>query len=244
MTVGIGSIIAAPGQGGRLHFVTGVTELAKLRDGRLAVVRSRAVDAPTGARLSAPDPGAAHAPIAGAGPIRLVDPRLVSQLQDAEPLDPVAATAAARGVPVAAEPRIDATDQVSANPFDLSPAEERQVARLRQIDSAVRQEENTHAANAGQFASAPQYTYVTGPDGRRYAVGGQVNVRATNPSGDPRQAERAANILRNAAVSPNAPSAQDLIAARSFGQAAGRAAQAYAAPAQASPEPGAFDLLT
>lgn len=50
---------------------------------------------------------------------------------------------------------------------ELTPGQKEEVARFRQRDAQVRQEENAHAGSAGDLAGPIQYTYVTGPDGRR-----------------------------------------------------------------------------
>ncbi len=236
--VGVGSITATPSTRGELSIVTGVTRIAEVQGATLSLVRSHTVGQPQGSGLVPETPAQ---PVSGQGPIRLIDPRLLNQIPGVEPLGPAGAAAVERLATGEPDPQ-DAVADDDANPLELSAAERRVVDRLRQNDGAVRQEENTHAANAGQFASAPQYTYTTGPDGRRYAIAGQVTVRAVSNSGDSRQAERALNIVRNAALSPNAPSNQDLSAARSFSQAAGRVAEAYAKPGESSVRPGAFDL--
>ncbi|RMD65071.1 MAG: hypothetical protein D6826_00970, partial [Alphaproteobacteria bacterium] len=73
-------------------------------------------------------------------------------------------------------------------PERLSPEEKAVVDRLRQRDAQVRQEEQAHAAAAGDLAGAIEYVYRTGPDGRRYAVGGAVPIRSRVLNGDPAEA--------------------------------------------------------
>jgi len=96
---------------------------------------------------------------------------------------------------------------------DLDPAEEAVVNQLRARDSAVRQEEKAHAAAAGPYGSAPQYTYQIGPDGNAYAIGGHVDVSASL-SGSAANRDRALATLQNAALAPNAPSGADMAAFR------------------------------
>ena len=50
------------------------------------------------------------------------------------------------------------------------------VRELQQSDAEVRRHEAAHAAAGGEFAGAPTFTYQTGPDGKRYAVGGEVSI--------------------------------------------------------------------
>ena len=59
--------------------------------------------------------------------------------------------------------------------------EERQViAELKSTDREVRAHEQAHAIAGGQHAGAPSYEYQRGPDGRQYAVGGEVPMSITN----------------------------------------------------------------
>lgn len=101
-----------------------------------------------------------------------------------------------------------------SDPLELTPEERAEVDRLRIRDQQVRQEEQTHAANAGDLAGPISYTTVTGPDGRSYAVGGSVGIRAQALSGDPSEAERIGARLAAAAQAAVNPSAQDLAVAR------------------------------
>lgn len=69
-------------------------------------------------------------------------------------------------------------------PGDLSEEEKQQVAKLKQTDAKVRAHERAHAAVGGQYAGAPSYDYVRGPDGQMYAVGGEVSIDI-GPENDP-----------------------------------------------------------
>ena len=113
-------------------------------------------------------------------------------------------------------PRGRAQDGASlvSDPLELSPEERAELDRLRIRDQQVRQEEQAHAANAGDLAGPISYTTVTGPDGRSYAVGGSVGIRAQVASGDPAEAERIGARLAAAAHAAVNPSAQDLSVAR------------------------------
>ena len=72
----------------------------------------------------------------------------------------------------------------------LTPEEVRTVDALQRRDSAIRQEEQTRASQAGAFAGAPIYQYEVGPDDKRYAVSGEVPVRVENPPSDAEQLKR------------------------------------------------------
>lgn len=91
----------------------------------------------------------------------------------------------------------------------LTPAEQRQVAELQRIDTAVRAHEQAHI-NAGRnlVTSGPNYQYTYGPDGKAYAVAGEVGIDTS------REREPEANIdkgqqIQRAALAPLDPSAQD-----------------------------------
>ena len=99
-------------------------------------------------------------------------------------------------------------------PDQLSAADRAWLAKLRQRDQQVRQEEKAHAAAAGDLAGPIQYSYQRGPDGQLYAVSGSVGIRAVVRSGDPGEIGRLAGRIATAATAPTNPSAQDLATAR------------------------------
>lgn len=99
-------------------------------------------------------------------------------------------------------------------------SEDRQVLeQLRQRDAEVRAHEQAHVAAGGQFVTAgASYTYETGPDGRQYAVGGEVSIDTSPVPGNPEQTEQKAQTIRRAALAPASPSAQDVKVATSAAQ--------------------------
>jgi len=88
-------------------------------------------------------------------------------------------------------------------------SEQQQLAELKQRDAEVRSHEQAHASLGGQYASSPQYQYERGPDGRRYAVGGEVSIDISEAS-TPEETIRKAQQVKAAALAPAEPSAQDL----------------------------------
>jgi hypothetical protein len=88
-------------------------------------------------------------------------------------------------------------------------AEQQQITELKQRDAEVRAHEQAHASLGGQYASTPQYEYERGPDGRRYAVGGEVSIDISKAS-TPQETIRKAQQVKAAALAPAEPSAQDL----------------------------------
>lgn len=103
----------------------------------------------------------------------------------------------------------------------LSEEELLEVDQLKQRDQEVRLHEAAHAAVGGPYAGAPQMTYATGPDGRRYAVSGEVNVDLSAVPGDPAATIEKMRVVQAAALAPAQPSSQDYrVAARAMQKAA------------------------
>jgi hypothetical protein len=101
---------------------------------------------------------------------------------------------------------------------------QRALESLRQRDQEVRLHEQAHLLAAGPYAQgAPSYTYQTGPDGQRYAVGGEVPIDLSAVPGDPQATLQKALTIRRAALAPTDPSETDQAVAA---QATALAAQA------------------
>ncbi len=93
---------------------------------------------------------------------------------------------------------------------DLTEDEQLLVEELQQRDREVRQHEQAHMAAAGGHArGGASYEYTTGPDGKRYAAGGEVSIDTSKVSGDPAATIRKAQLVYRAALAPAEPSGQD-----------------------------------
>jgi len=91
----------------------------------------------------------------------------------------------------------------------LTDAEERQVRELKARDREVRAHEQAHiAASQGLARGGPVYSYQQGPDGRMYAIGGEVKLDTSKES-DPAANLEKARKMRAAANAPAEPSSQD-----------------------------------
>lgn len=101
-------------------------------------------------------------------------------------------------------------------------AEQLEIEELERRDQEVRAHEQAHAAVGGQYAGAPRYEFETGPDGQRYAVGGEVSIDISEES-TPEETLRKMQQVRAAALAPAEPSPQDL---RVAGEANQRASEA------------------
>ncbi|MFT6268139.1 MAG: hypothetical protein ACJAVV_000944 [Alphaproteobacteria bacterium] len=91
----------------------------------------------------------------------------------------------------------------------LSEDEKGKVQELKDRDREVRVHEQAHAAVGGQYAGSPTYEYATGPDGKRYAVGGEVSIDVSEEQ-KPEDTIQKMQIVRAAALAPAEPSTQDL----------------------------------
>lgn len=101
-----------------------------------------------------------------------------------------------------AEKKQEAAEQQQEN------KEQRVIDQLQSRDREVRAHEQAHAAVGGSLAGSPSYEYQTGPDGKKYAVGGEVSIdvsKANNPEDTIRKME----TVRAAALAPAEPSSQD-----------------------------------
>lgn len=80
---------------------------------------------------------------------------------------------------------------------------------LAERDREVRAHEQAHASIGGQYASAPSYTYERGPDGRMYAVAGEVKIDTSPVPNDPEATLEKAEVIQRAALSVAEPSSAD-----------------------------------
>lgn len=85
-----------------------------------------------------------------------------------------------------------------------------EVQKLKDRDREVRNHEQAHLSAAGGFAiSGASFTFAVGPDGQRYAVGGEVSIDTSTIPNNPEATLRKAETIRRAALAPAQPSAQD-----------------------------------
>ena len=99
------------------------------------------------------------------------------------------------------------------------------VVRALQVrDREVRAHEAAHQSAGGSVTGGAKFTFVVGPDGRRYAVGGEVSADASAIPGNPEATIQKMHTVIRAALAPAKPSSQD--------QAVAATARATAASAQ------------
>ncbi|MFT5812522.1 MAG: hypothetical protein ACI9VT_000257 [Psychroserpens sp.] len=89
-------------------------------------------------------------------------------------------------------------------------AEKEIIRNLESRDKEVRNHERAHASVGGAHTGDPTYTYETGPDGKKYAVEGEVSVDLTPIAGDPKETIAKMNKVQAAALAPANPSSEDI----------------------------------
>ena len=146
---------------------------------------------PSLAAAAAPDPSTAEAPAP--------DTAISESASDAGPT-----TTPGSGTEVAA-----GTSGGSGR-AELSEEEHREVEELKSRDREVRQHEQAHAAAGGPYTrGGPSYEYTTGPDNRRYATGGEVEIDTSKVPDDPAGTVRKMQVVYRAAMAPAEPSGAD-----------------------------------
>lgn len=124
-------------------------------------------------------------------------------------LDPASAPAEEDGEQEDSQ-TVGSASESGAAEQELTQDEQREVELLEQRDAEVRAHEQAHVAAGGQYVtSAPSYSYQVGPDGKRYAIGGEVGIDTSMRSGDPAANLEKARTLERAALAPAEPSTQD-----------------------------------
>lgn len=110
-----------------------------------------------------------------------------------------------------AQPKNNNTEQRSPTADQhLTKEEQQEVRKLQQRDREVRAHEAAHlAAGGAHVRGGIQFDHERGPDGRMYAVGGEVSIDSSPVPNDPEATLRKANQVRAAALAPADPSPQD-----------------------------------
>jgi hypothetical protein len=125
-------------------------------------------------------------------------------------------SAGAYSQPRRADDRDDSEQTASAKPADdkkaakqqLTPADRQLIAELQSRDREVHAHEGAHKAVGGALVGNATFSYQTGPDGRRYAIGGEVSIDS-GAEREPRATIAKMQRVVAAALAPAEPSAQD-----------------------------------
>ena len=90
------------------------------------------------------------------------------------------------------------------------------ISELKRTDREVRAHEAAHVTAGGKYVtSGPNFEYKTGPDGKQYAVGGEVQIDTSEVPGDPEATVVKMQSVKRAALAPANPSSQDRAVAAS-----------------------------
>ncbi len=118
----------------------------------------------------------------------------------------------AQGGPIPAPTDVRAAPSKDGSPEERTTADEerQQVDELKERDHKVRRHEQAHIAASGQYVrGGARMEYETGPDGKRYATGGEVLIDTSRIPSDPAGTIRKMQTVRRAALAPAEPSPTD-----------------------------------
>ncbi len=87
--------------------------------------------------------------------------------------------------------------------------DQQRIQELAARDREVRAHEQAHKSVGGQYAGAMSFTFVRGPDGVAYAVGGEVSISTSPVANDPEATIQKMQTIQRAALAPADPSPQD-----------------------------------
>ncbi len=107
------------------------------------------------------------------------------------------------------EPQNGAEDKASEQAHEQELVDEKVISQLQQRDTEVRTHELAHATTGGAATGSPSYTFEVGPDGKSYAVAGEVSVDLSSVAGDPQATITKMQKVHAAALAPANPSTQD-----------------------------------
>ncbi len=98
----------------------------------------------------------------------------------------------------------------SDNSLAQNQEEQKTISKLKEIDQKVRAHEMAHlSAGAGVTKGGASYSFKRGPDGRNYAVAGEVPIDLS-PGKTPQETIWKMQRVQAAALAPADPSPQDL----------------------------------
>jgi len=83
------------------------------------------------------------------------------------------------------------------------------VEALKMRDQEVRAHERAHKSIGGRYTGSVSFSYQDAPDGKRYAVGGEVPIDIAPVAGDLQATIVKMNTVKAAALAPSDPSSQD-----------------------------------
>ncbi len=110
---------------------------------------------------------------------------------------------------------INKRDKKNKMNSDQNKSDKKRIEELKRIDAKVRAHEAAHIASGGHLVrGGANFKYTTGPDGKQYAVSGEVQIDISEVPDDPEATIRKMQQVRRAALAPSDPSPQDLAVAQ------------------------------
>lgn len=106
------------------------------------------------------------------------------------------------------EKKQDVTEKKGANGEPLSDKDQKKLEELKKRDNEVRTHEMAHKSAGGSYASSPVYEYTQGPDGKRYATDGHVNIDISEEKTPEKTIKKMQQVI-TAANAPAEPSSAD-----------------------------------
>ncbi|OJA06452.1 putative metalloprotease CJM1_0395 family protein [Halomonas sp. QHL1] len=103
----------------------------------------------------------------------------------------------------------DAAGPKRADGTPMAPEEIQYLDQLKQSDREVRQHEMAHQIAGGAYTGGASYEYEVGPDGKRYAVAGEVSIDYGPVPNDPQATIEKMQTVIAAAMAPADPSPKD-----------------------------------
>ncbi len=95
------------------------------------------------------------------------------------------------------------------NEQEIDTKELKEIQQLKKRDTEVRAHEQAHLSAAGQYAAGgASFSYKTGPNGQRYAVGGEVPIDMSKEA-TPEETLIKMSAIQRAALAPASPSSAD-----------------------------------
>ncbi|MCL2220297.1 MAG: hypothetical protein FWC23_09220 [Chitinispirillia bacterium] len=107
---------------------------------------------------------------------------------------------------------------------EYTPEQQKVIDELQQRDAEVRAHEQAHISVGGAYIrGGASYEYESGPDKKRYAVGGEVQIDTSPVRDNPEATIEKMQVVRAAAMAPAEPSGQDRAVAAAASHAEGQA---------------------
>ncbi len=122
------------------------------------------------------------------------------------------------------KPTNNKSDTLTINQKELSSQDTQLIEKLKTIDQNVRAHEQAHISAGGNLVrGGATFQYQKGPDGKQYAVAGEVKIDASPIPDNPQATITKMQQVSRAALAPSDPSPQDRKVASEASQIQARA---------------------